>query len=133
MINNEIPITTIDEYFALQPMEKREVLEKLRFTIAKAAPQAEEVISYQMPAFKFHGMLVYFAAAKNHVGFYPMPKVIEVFKDQLKNYELTKGTIRFPYDKPLPVKLITEIVKYRVNANLEKAQLMLDSKGVKNK
>jgi uncharacterized protein YdhG (YjbR/CyaY superfamily) len=132
MIANEIPVTTIDEYIALQSLQRRAVLEKLRFTIAKAAPQAEEVISYRMPAFKLHGILVYFAAAKNHIGFYPMPKVIDLFKKQLKDYELSKGTIRFPYDKPLPVKLLTEIVKYRVNANLEKSQLKLASRKIKS-
>ena len=132
MIANKIPVTTIDEYIALQSLQRRAVLEKLRFTIAKAAPQAEEVISYRMPAFKLHGILVYFAAAKNHIGFYPMPKVIDLFKNQLKDYELSKGTIRFPYDKPLPVKLLTEIVKYRVNANLEKSQLKLASRKIKS-
>jgi uncharacterized protein YdhG (YjbR/CyaY superfamily) len=115
--------STIDEYLALQPSALRATLEQLRQIIKKAAPGAEETISYQMPAFKFHGMLVWFAGYKNHYGLYPMPKTIQVFKDKLTAYELSKGTIRFPLDKPVPVKLITEIVKYRVKENLEKELL----------
>jgi len=116
-------ISTVKEYIALQPAKVRTTLEQLRQTIRKAAPEAEEVISYQMPGFKFYGMLVWYAVTKNHYGLYPMANAIRVFKDKLKEYELSKGTIRFPIDKPLPVKLITEIVKFRVKENLEKKLL----------
>ncbi len=113
----------VDAYIAAQPESIRATLEKLRQTIIKAAPGAEEVISYQMPAYKFHGMLVWFAAAKNHYGLYPYANTILVFKDKLKPYELSKGTIRLPYDKPVPVKLVTEIIKFRIKINLEKEAL----------
>ena len=115
--------TTVDGYLALQPEKVRAMLEKLRQVIKKAAPGAEEVISYQMPAFKFHGMLVWYAAFKNQYGLYPLPKTLEVFKDKLAPYELSKGTVRFPFNKPVPVKLVTEIIKYRVKENTEKALL----------
>ena len=91
--------STIDEYLALQTKEVRAILQQLRQTIQKAAPDAEEVISYSMPAFKFHGMLVWFAAWKNHYGIY-VPSVLAIFKDKLAAYETTKATVRFPYDKP---------------------------------
>ena len=112
----------IDEYIAGFPEHTQEILEKLRDTIRKAAPEAEETMSYQMPAFKFHGMLVYFAMHKNHIGFYPTPSGIEAFKKELSIYEGAKGSIKFPIDKPLPSGLITKIVKFRVKENLEKAK-----------
>jgi uncharacterized protein YdhG (YjbR/CyaY superfamily) len=107
----------IDEYIALQPLNIREELEKLRSTIRAAAPKAEEVISYQMPAFKLHGMLVYFAAYKNHIGFYPTSSSIAAFKKELVNYKTSKGTVQFPIDKPLPLALISKIVRFRVREN----------------
>ena len=112
----------IDGYIAEQPEEVQPILEKLRQTIKKAAPKAEEVISYQMPAFKYHGILVYFAANKNHIGFYPTGSGIEAFKEELVEYAGGKGTAKFPIGKPLPWKLIAQIVKYRVAQNLEKAK-----------
>jgi len=125
---DKIRLTTIDEYIDAQPNEIRPVLRKLRDAIKKAAPESEEVISYQMPAFKFYGMLVWFGASKNHYGLYPYSKTIEIFKDKLTSYELSKGTIRFPYNKPVPVKLITEIIKFRVKENEEKEELKRLSK-----
>jgi uncharacterized protein YdhG (YjbR/CyaY superfamily) len=115
-------ITTVGEYFASLPEQARAALEQLRLTIKKAAPEAEEVISYQMPAFRFHGVLVYYAAFKNHFSFFPASGAVEVFKDKLTAYETSKGTIRFPFGKPLPVGLITEIVQYRVKENLAKKE-----------
>ena len=112
----------IDEYIAAFPKDIQEILESLRETIRKAAPEAEETMSYQMPAFKFHGMLVYFAMHKNHIGFYPTPSGIEAFKKELAAYEGAKGSIKFPIEKTLPLGLITEIVKFRVKENLEKAK-----------
>ena len=91
----------------------------MRQTIREAAPEAEEVISYQMPAFKLNGILVWFAAFKKHVGFYPKVSAIEVFKKELSGYQVSKGTIRFPLDKPIPFDLVRKIVKYRIKENLK--------------
>jgi len=111
---------SIDEYIAIQEAFMRPKLLQLYKTIKKAAPGAEELISYSMPAFKFHGMLVYYAAFKNHLGFYAMKSVMIHFKDQIEAYQSGMATLQFQWDKPLPVKLITEIVKYRVQTNLDK-------------
>lgn len=105
-----------DAYIAAQPEDQRGLLEQMRQTIRKAAPRAEEVISYQMPAFRYYGMLVYFAAWKNHIGFYPAG-AIKAFDKELSVYRVAKGTIRFPIDKPLPLGLISKIVKFRVKEN----------------
>jgi len=112
---------TVDEYLSVLPAKTKSILKKLRTTIKQAAPQAEEAISYNMPAFKLKGMLVYYAAYKEHIGFYPTPSGIEAFKKELSVYEGAKGSIKFPIDKPLPLDLITSIVKFRVIENLERA------------
>lgn len=114
---------TIDEYIAEQPILVRPIMEKLRQIVNKNAPGAQEIISYGMPAYKLHGMLLYFAAFTNHYSLFAFPSAIIAFKDKLKGYELRKGTIRFPLDKPVPVKLITAIVKYKVNENIKKNQM----------
>ena len=111
----------IDEYIADFSPEIQERLEKIRATIRKAAPKAEEAISYMMPTFKLHGNLVHFAAFKNHIGFYPAPRAIEAFKEELSAYEGGKGTVQFPLDKPIPYALIGKIVKFRVQQNLDAA------------
>lgn len=116
-----IPIKDADSYIAAQPEATRLVLEQLRQIIKEIVPEAEEVISYQMPAFKQNGVLVWYAGYKKHVGFYPSSKPIEVFKDELSVYKTSKGAIQFPLDKLLPVELITKIVNFRVNENLAKA------------
>jgi uncharacterized protein YdhG (YjbR/CyaY superfamily) len=116
-----IKIETIDDYITAQPLEKRASLEKFRIIIQKAAPKATEVISYGMPAFKQEGILVYFAAFKNHYGFFPTASPIIVFKKELLPYKTSKGAIQFPAEKPLPVKLIQAIVKFRIAQNKEKA------------
>jgi uncharacterized protein YdhG (YjbR/CyaY superfamily) len=113
--------TNIDEYIAGFPEDVRALLEKVRATIKKAAPDAEEKISYQMPTFTLHGNLVHFAAFKKHIGFYPAPSGIEAFRDELSAYEGAKGSVQFPLDKPIPYNLITKIVKFRVKENLAKA------------
>ncbi len=106
---------SVDAYMAAQPGDVQPKLKQLRDTIRKAAPQAEESISYGMPAYKFLGKpLVYFGAAKKHIGLYALPTTNEVFKKELTAYDVAKGTIRLPPDKPLPVKLITAIVKFRM-------------------
>jgi len=107
---------TIDDYIKIQEKDKQAGLEKLRTIIKKIAPKATECISYQMPAFKQSENLVYFAVAKNHYGFYPTSKPIEAFKKQLdeKGFNYSKGAIQFPIDKPFPVKLIQDMVKFRL-------------------
>ena len=112
--------TTVDEYIALHPPAVQEGLDLLRKTIKTAAPGAEEMISYQMPAYKLKGMLAFFSATKKHYGFYPTASPIIAFREKLKSYETSKGTIRFAMNKPLPVKLITEIIKWKAKENLAK-------------
>ena len=112
----------IDEYIAAFPPDIRKRLEEMRATIRKAAPDAEEAISYAIPTFRLNGNLVHFAAFKNHIGFYPAPRGIEAFKKELSVYEGGKGTVQFPLDKPLPLPLIAKIVKFRVKDNLENAK-----------
>jgi uncharacterized protein YdhG (YjbR/CyaY superfamily) len=114
--------TTIDEYIAGFPPDVQVILQKIRATIRKAAPQAEETIKYQMPTFTLHGNLVHFAAFKNHIGFYPVPTGIEAFKRELSVYKGGKGSIQFPLDKSIPYGLISKIVKFRVKENLAKAE-----------
>jgi len=112
---------TIDEYIAGFPPEVQAILQKIRLTIRKAAPGAEETIKYQMPTFTLHGNLVYFAAFKKHIGFYPIPTGIEKFKKELAPYEQGKGSVQFPLDQPMPYNLITKIVKFRVQENTAKS------------
>jgi len=107
----------IDEYIADCPLQFRETLNDLREIIRKAAPGAEEKISYHMPAFYLNGPLVFFAAQKNHIGFYPTPSGVEAFKEDLTGYKTSKGAIQFPNDKPLPLQLVTRIVRFRVKEN----------------
>lgn len=118
--NKTVP-KTIDEYVAGFPVEIQKILQKLRATIRKAAPEAAETISYQMPTFTLKGNLVHFAAFKNHIGFYPVPSGIEAFRDELSGYHQGKGSVQFPIGEPLPLDLIAQIVKFRVQENLEKA------------
>lgn len=108
---------TVDDYLATVPEDARVTLEKLRKTIKAAAPMATEVISYQIPMYKHHGMLVGFAAFKNHCSFFPGAKPIATHKDELKAYETSKGTIRFPVGKPLPAALVKKLVKVRIAEN----------------
>lgn len=129
-MNKTAPAKNTDEYIRQFPPAVQASLQKLRTAIKTAAPKAEEVISYQMPAYKHHGMLVYFAAYKNHIGFYPTPSGIEAFKKELAVYKGSKGAVQFPVDKPLPLALIKQIVKYRVQMNLEKAQGKSEKKAV---
>lgn len=117
-------VDSIDDYIADFPTEVQALLNQMRTTIKKAAPKAEEAISYGMPTFRVHGNLVHFAAAKNHIGFYPAPSGVVAFEDELKNkYEYSKGAIQFPIDKKLPLALVTKITKFRLQENEEKAKL----------
>ncbi len=113
---------TIDEYIAGFPPEVQEKLQKVRETIRKAAPDAQERISYKMPAFTLNGNLVYFSAFKNHIGFYPIPSGIARFEKELAPYKKAKGSVQFPLDKPIPYGLITRIVKFRAKENLKKVK-----------
>jgi len=109
---------TIDEYLAALSDDKRAALEKLRKTIRAAAPKAEECISYQIPAYRQDGMLVGFGATGNHCAFYLMSSsIVEAHKEELKDYDTSKGTIRFRADKPLPVGLVRKLVKARIAEN----------------
>jgi uncharacterized protein YdhG (YjbR/CyaY superfamily) len=115
--------TTIDEYHSAYPKEIAETLEKLRSAIKSAVPEAGEIISYNMPAFRFHGILVYYAVHTRHIGLYPGTKTVnDVFKEELKNYDASVGTIRFPLGKPLPLSLIKKIVTFKASENLVKAE-----------
>jgi uncharacterized protein YdhG (YjbR/CyaY superfamily) len=111
---------TVDEYISNFPKNIQNILENLRKTISKSAPNAEEAISYQIPTFKLNGNLVHFAAYKNHIGFYPTPSGIEAFIEELSPYEVSKGTVKFPIDEPIPFDLVRKIVEYRVKENLNK-------------
>jgi len=113
---------TIDEYIASFPKEIQKLLKEMRATIKKAAPKAEEAIKYAMPTYVLNGNLVHFAAFKNHIGFYPAPQGIEEFKKELSKYKGAKGSVQFPLDQPLPLSLVTKIVKFRVAKNMEKAK-----------
>ena len=110
----------IDEYIAGFPENIQAILQNLRRVIHEAAPEAQETISYSMPAFKQNGILVYFAAFKDHIGFFPTSSGVSAFSKELAPYDTSKGTVRFPLDKPLPVNLIKKIVKFRAQENRNK-------------
>ena len=114
------PAQTIDEYISGFPKDIQKILQEMRKTIRTAAPDAEETINYAIPTFKLNGNLVHFAAFKNHIGFYPAPSGIDAFKKELSAYEGAKGSVKFPLDQPMPLGLITRIVKFRVKENMEK-------------
>jgi len=114
---------TIDEYIITFPNNVQVILKKFRQAIREAAPEAEDTISYQMPAFKENGILVWFAAFKDHIGFFPKVSAIEAFKDKLSKYQTSKGTIQFPIDEPIPFDLVKEIVKFRIKENSKSVQI----------
>ena len=120
----------IDEYIADFPDDVQPLLEKVRMAIRKAAPRAEEAIKYQIPTFVLNGNLIHFGGYKNHIGLYPGSRPIQEFKDELAKYRISKGTVQFPLDKPLPLGLIGKITKFCVKRNLEKAA---SRKGAKKK
>jgi len=118
----------IDGYIAAFPADVQEILQKLRATIKTAASDAQETISYGIPTFTLEGNLVHFAAFKEHIGFYPAPSGIEQFKTELAAYKLSKGTIQFPLDRPIPYDLVRRIVRFRVEENLERARAKKEKK-----
>jgi len=115
----------IDEYIRLQPENKKGILSEIRQTIKKAVPEAEELISYRMPAFRFHGMLVWYAAFKNHYSIFIRIHILSAFKDELISFGLSKSksAIKIPLNEPVPIQLLAKIVKYGAKVNLENAQL----------
>jgi len=122
LCHQPMEMNDIDKYIAAFPRDTQQLLQQLRATVKTVAPQAEEVISYGMPAFKLNGMLVWFAAHSKHIGFYPRISGIEAFKKELSIYKGAKGSVQFPLVKPLPLGLITKIVKFRVKENLQRAK-----------
>jgi uncharacterized protein YdhG (YjbR/CyaY superfamily) len=113
-------ISTIDEYIETFPEEIRILLETMRQAIHEAAPEAEETISYRMPAFRQNGILVYFAAFRDHLSFFPTVSGIAAFREELGPYLGGKGTAKFPLDQPVPYDLVKKIVRFRVQENLAK-------------
>lgn len=116
-----ITLSTIDEYIASFPKEIQELLFQMRKTIQKAAPESTESIKYGMPTFELKGNLVHFSANKSHIGFYPAPSGLQAYEKEISNYKNSKGAVQFPYDKPLPLELVSKITPFRVTENLEKA------------
>jgi uncharacterized protein YdhG (YjbR/CyaY superfamily) len=108
--------TTVDDYLAAMPAETRAKLERLRRTVRQEAPDAVEKISYGIPTFVLHGNLVHYAGYENHIGFYPGSEAIRHFADRLEGFETGKSTVRFPLDRPLPLELVRDIVRFRVRA-----------------
>lgn len=118
----------VDEYIARHSKEIKERLKNIRAVIRKAAPDAKETISYGMPAYKLNGMLLFFAAHLNHIGFYPLTTGIKAFKKELAGFKMSKGSVQFPFERPLPLGLIARVVKFRVKENLEKTDKKKSSK-----
>jgi len=112
----------MDAYIGSFPDEVREILERIRMTIRKAAPRAEEKIAYGIPTFTLNGNLVHFGAFKKHIGFYPTSSGIAKFKRELSAYKGSRGTVQFPFDEPVPYDLIGKIVKFRVQESMKKAR-----------
>ena len=113
---------TVDTYLAAQPPKVRKLLKSLRETIRAAAPDAEEKLSYGMPYYGQKGRIAYFAAHSGHIGFYAVPAGMEPFKQEIKPYQTGKATLRFPFDAPLPLDLVSRIVRFRVAQNLSKGR-----------
>lgn len=112
---------SVDEYITAQPENVQSLLQQIRQIIKNAAPASTEIISYGMPAYKQHGVLVYFAANKQHIGFYPTGSPVEIFADELRDYKTSKGAIQFPFKTGIPSALVEKIVKYRINEDELKA------------
>lgn len=123
MENRKPAFTSVEAYISSFPEEVQTILQEIRAVIKAAAPEAKEKISYGIPTFTLNGNLVHFGAYKNHIGFYPAPSGIEAFKEDLSVYVGAKGTVRFPLDKPIPYGLISRIVAFRVEENLQKGKI----------
>ncbi len=127
-MDSKATYNTVEEYINNQTYEIRALLQQIRQIIRQVIPNANEIISYGMPAYKIHGVLVYFAANKNHIGFYPTGSPIIVFKDELSAYKTSKGAIQFPLKDGIPAELVQKIVAYRVNEDEIKALLKTKKK-----
>jgi uncharacterized protein YdhG (YjbR/CyaY superfamily) len=114
---------TVNDYISGYPEKVKKRLTDIRKVVRKAAPEAIEKIGYGMPSYTFKGMLLYYAAHTNHIGFYPGPSAIETFKNELVDYETSRGTVQFPHNKKIPLKLIDGMVKFRVKENILKEEL----------
>jgi uncharacterized protein YdhG (YjbR/CyaY superfamily) len=121
MKTDQTPPKTIDDYIAGFPPDVRVILQKLRATIRKTAPAAQEAIKYRLPTFVLHGNLVHFGAFKKHIGFYATPTGNKQFRQELSAYQGAKGSVQFPLDKPIPYSLVSKMVKFRVQENLERS------------
>ncbi len=119
-MNSTVKVQDVESYIAQFPEETKNLLQAIRTTICQEAPEAEECISYQMPAYKFNGILLYFAAYKHHIGLYPTPSAILAFEDELTDYKCAKGSIQFPLAKAFPFDLLKRIVAYRMMENTNK-------------
>src|SRR5690349_20136394 len=122
-ISTSTRFNSVDEYIKSLPSASKEKIIELRCLIKKIAPEAEELISYNMPSFKYHGRLVYYAAFKSHIGLYPMASGIAAFQNEISKYKWAKGSVQFPLDKPLPTTLIKKIIQFRIKENREKFEL----------
>jgi uncharacterized protein YdhG (YjbR/CyaY superfamily) len=118
MDSKTLNYNTVDEYISMFPKDVQEKLLQMGKAIKEAAPEAEEKISYRMPAYFKNGPLVYFAAFKNHIGFYPTASGTETFKEEFKPYKSGKGSVQFPMDEPLPIELVKRVVRFKVEENL---------------
>jgi uncharacterized protein YdhG (YjbR/CyaY superfamily) len=127
-MNPKKTLYSIDEYLAAYPQDVQALLKELRQAIKEAAPQAQETISYQMPAFRQNGILVWFGAFKDHIGFFPKASAVKAFKKKLSGFKTSKGTVQFALDKPIPLGLVKEIVRFRVKESLKKNKALLKSK-----
>jgi len=128
MNENDSSYTKIDEYINQFPSDIQVILNEIRETIRKAAPEAIEKISYQMPCYYLYGNLVYYAAYKKHIGFYPLPSVIDAFQEELSQYKRSKGAVQFPLNQPMPLDLIRRIVQFRAVENLQISQAKTSKK-----
>lgn len=122
MSDNTKSPTTVEKYIQEFPKEVQEIMQKIRAIVKEEAPEVQEKVSYGMPTFSYKGILVHFAAYKNHIGFYPTPSGISKFEEQLKPYKHAKGSVQFPLSKPIPYDLIRQMIKTRVKENLTKAK-----------
>jgi uncharacterized protein YdhG (YjbR/CyaY superfamily) len=131
-VMSSIKFKTVDDYIKSLLPEQKLKMQLLRSIIKKAAPNASELISYNMPSFNYHSRLVYYAAFKSHIGFYPMASGIAAFTDEISKYKWAKGSMQFPLAEPIPEKLVSKIIKYRVRENQEKYDMKSMKKAKKN-
>ena len=131
MKTQSVKIDTIDDYIATFPKDTQKILQQVRATVQKAAPKATEAIKYAMPTFVLNENLVHFAGYKNHIGFYALPSGHAAFQKQLSKYKSGKGSVQFPIDEPMPLGLITQIVKFRIKESAEKFKAKAVKRAVK--